>query len=88
MLPPLLIRGPIRLRLPDIGSLGSLISTAKQEERRWAALSTVHTVARAVVNPQFPDTAAAGVRIAEIAKPHTGKTRPDTGPGSGITQPQ
>jgi hypothetical protein len=88
MLPPLLVFGPIRLCLPDICSLGSLISTTKQEKCRWTALSIVHTVARAVVNPQFPDTTADGVRIAEIAKPHTGKTSTDTGTGSGITQPQ
>jgi hypothetical protein len=56
MLPPLLVLGPIRLCLSDICSLGSLISTTKQEERRWTALRIVHTVARAVVNPQFPDT--------------------------------
>jgi hypothetical protein len=88
MLPPLLVFGPIRLCLPDICSLGSLISTTKQEERRWTALSIVHTVARAVVNPQFPNTTADGVRIAEIAKSHTGKTSMDTGTGSGIPQPQ
>ena len=85
---PLLVLSPIRLCLPDICNLGSLISTTKQEERRWTALSIVHTVARAVVNPQFPDTTADGVRIAEIAKPHTGKTSTDTGTGPGITQPQ
>jgi hypothetical protein len=88
MLPPLLILCPIRLCLPDICSLGSLISTTKQEKCRWTALSIVHTVARAVVNPQFPDTTADGVRVAEIAKSHTGKTSTDTGTGSGIPQPQ
>jgi hypothetical protein len=88
MLPPLLVFSPRRLCLPDICSLGSLISTTKQEERCWTALSIVHTVIRAVVNPQFPNTTADSVHIAEIAKPHMGKPSTDTGTGPGITQPQ
>src|SRR5712691_10871509 len=87
MEPPLLVRGPIRLGLPDICCLGRLIATTEQEKRRWTALGIIHAVARAVVNPQFPDTTADRMRIAEIPEPHAGKTGTDTGAGLGITQP-
>ena len=46
MLPPLLVLGPVRLGLPDIYSLGSLITTTEQEKRHWTTLGIIHTVAR------------------------------------------
>src|SRR5215475_10354762 len=70
MLPPLLVLGPVRLGLPDICSLGGLITPTEQEKRRWTTLSIIHAVARAVVNLEFPYTTAHCVRITEIAETH------------------
>ena len=64
-MPPLLVCGPICLCLPDVCGLDGLIATTEQEERPWTTLDIVHTVARAVVDPEFPDPTADGVRIPE-----------------------
>jgi hypothetical protein len=88
MLSPLLILCPIRLRLPDVCGLGSLIATTEQEENRWATLGIVHAIPRAVVNPEFPDTTAHRVSIARIAETQAVNADTNAGTGSGVTQPQ
>jgi hypothetical protein len=62
-----------------------LSTTAEQEKRRWTILSIIHTVARAVVNPKFPDTTAHCVRITKIAETYASKADTDTSAGLGIT---
>jgi hypothetical protein len=81
---PLLVLSPIGLYLPNVYSLGGLISTTEQQEGCCAAPSIVHAVARAVVNPEFPDTTANRVRIADIAETHAGKTGTNTSTGLDI----
>jgi hypothetical protein len=51
-------------------------------------LCIIHTVTRAVVNPQFPDTTTDRVHIAEITETDAGKTSTNTGTGLSVTQPQ
>jgi len=84
--PPLLVLGPIGLCLPDVDSLSALISATEQQKGCCAAPSIIHTVARAVVNPEFPDTTTHRVGIADIAETHTSKPGTNTGTGLDIAQ--
>jgi hypothetical protein len=75
------------LGLPDVDSLSALLPATEQQQSGSAAPSIVHTVARAVVNPEFPDTTTDRVCITDIAETYAGKPGTNTGPGLDITQP-
>jgi hypothetical protein len=83
---PVLVLLPIGLCLLDISLLGPLIPTTEQQQERWATPRIVHTVARAIVDTQFPDTCSYRMRITSIAKAQPVKANTNPGDRSGIAQ--
>ncbi len=69
---------PIKLSLPDVPVLRTLVATAEQDDDRPALLAEIHPVTRTVINSQFPHTAAHGFVITEVPKSHTSQPGQDS----------
>ena len=79
----MLVLSPRGLRLSDVTLLRAFLAAAQQQQCGSLTPCIVHTVARAIINPEFPDATTHGMCIAKIAETHT--RQPSTNPGTHLT---
>ena len=76
---------PIGLCLLDVSRLGTFIPTTEDEQDRCATPRIIHTVARAIVDAEFPDAGAYSMSITKIPQPDASQPRTNTSTGLLIT---